>query len=146
MTWDMALTDFNFRHLIMITEYNPAILVIDMVKDYFDPRRNLKIIPYAKAIVKPIKDLTRTFRRNGWPVIFATDSFKEDDFIFSARIEPESISGTEGAQLIDEIERKPDDLWLPKPRFSAFFQTRVGLESGASGIRQADASWVRKEW
>jgi len=107
----------------MITEYNPAILVIDMVKDYFDPRRNLKITPYAKAIVNPIKDLTRTFRRNGWPVIFATDSFKEDDFIFSARMEPESISGTEGAQLIDEIERKPDDLWLPKARFSAFFQT-----------------------
>jgi len=49
----------------MITEYNPAILVIDMVKDYFDPRRNLKITPYARAIVKPIKDLTRTFRRNG---------------------------------------------------------------------------------
>ncbi len=107
----------------MITEYNPAILVIDMVKDYFDPRRNLKITPHARAIVNPIKDLTRTFRRNGWPVIFATDSFKEDDFIFSARMEPESISGTEGAQLIDELERKPDDLWLPKPRFSAFFQT-----------------------
>ena len=106
----------------MITEYNPAILVIDMVKDYFDPRRNLKITPYAKAIVNPIKDLTKTFRRNGWPVIFATDSFKEDDFIFSARMEPESISGTEGAQLIDELERKSDDLWLPKARFSAFFQ------------------------
>jgi len=102
---------------------NPAILVIDMVKDYFDPRRNLKITPYAKAIVGSIKDLTRTFRKNGWPVIFATDSFKEDDFIFSARMEPESLEGSEGAQLIDELERQPDDLWLPKPRFSAFFQT-----------------------
>jgi len=102
---------------------NPAILVIDMVKDYFDPRRNLKITPYAKAIVCSIKDLTRTFRKNGWPVIFATDSFKEDDFIFSARMEPESLEGSEGAQLIDELERQPDDLWLPKPRFSAFFQT-----------------------
>jgi len=119
----------------MITEYNPAILVIDMVKDYFDPRRNLKITPYAKAIVNPIKDLTRTFRRNGWPVIFATDSFKEDDFIFSARMEPESISGTEGAQLIDELEREPDDLWLPKPRFSAFFQT--GL---AEHLREREVS------
>jgi nicotinamidase/pyrazinamidase len=102
---------------------NPAILVIDMVKDYFDPAHNLRITPYARAIVNPIKDLTRVFRRNGWPVIFATDSFKEDDFIFSAGMEPESLAGTEGAQVIDELEKKRGDLWLPKPRFSAFFQT-----------------------
>ena len=107
----------------MITKNNPAILVIDMVKDYFDPRRNLKITPYARAIVNPIKNLTSTFRNNGWPVIFATDSFKEDDFIFSATMEPESLAGTEGAQVIDELQKKPDDFWLPKPRFSAFFQT-----------------------
>jgi nicotinamidase/pyrazinamidase len=107
----------------MITKNKPAILVIDMVKDYLDPRRNLKITPYAKAIVNPIKDVTGTFRKNGWPVIFATDSFQEDDFIFSAGMEPEAISGTEGAQLVDELEREPDDLWLPKPRFSAFFET-----------------------
>ena len=119
----------------MITKNNPAILVIDMVKDYFDPRRSLKITPYAKAIVNPIKYLTTTFRKNGWPVIFATDSFKEDDFIFSARMEPESISGTEGAQPVDELEREPDDLWLPKPRFSAFFQT--GL---AEYLRERDVT------
>ena len=29
-------------------------------------------------------------------------------------------------EVIDELERKEGDLWLPKPRFSAFFQT--GLE------------------
>ncbi|MBW2001322.1 MAG: cysteine hydrolase [Deltaproteobacteria bacterium] len=107
----------------MIPKSNPAILVIDMVKDYFDPRRNLKITPYARAIIDPIKDLTRIFRTNGWPVIFATDSFKEDDFIFSARMKPESLAGTEGAQVIDELKKKPEDLWLPKPRLSAFFQT-----------------------
>ena len=107
----------------MIQKTNPAILVIDMVKDYFDPRRKLKITPHAKAIINPIKDLTKTFRKNGWPVIFATDSFREDDFIFSARMKPESLAGTEGAQVIDELERKPQDLWLPKPRFSAFFKT-----------------------
>ncbi len=109
----------------MITKTNPAILVIDMVKDYFDPRRNLKITPLARAIIDPINNLTRIFRTNGWPVIFATDSFKEDDFIFSARMEPESLAGTKGAEVIDELERKPEDLWLPKPRFSAFFQTEL---------------------
>jgi nicotinamidase/pyrazinamidase len=108
------------------TKMNPALLVIDMVKDYFDPRRNLKITPYAQAIVKPMKELANGFRAHGWPVVFATDAFKEDDFIFTGRMEPESIAGTQGAHVIDELERQPGDLWLPKPRFSAFFQT--GLE------------------
>ena len=41
-------------------------------------------------------------------------------------MKPESLAGTEGAEVIDELEREAGDLWLPKPRFSAFFQT--GLE------------------
>jgi len=105
---------------------SPSILVIDMVKDYFDPRRRLKITPLAKAIIGPIRELTIDFRGHGWPVIFATDAFKEDDFIFTGRMKPESLKGTKGAEVIDELERKPEDLWLPKPRFSAFFET--GLE------------------
>jgi len=105
----------------------PAILVIDMVKDYFDPQRNLTVTPFASAIVAPIRELATAFRKNGWPVVFATDAFTEDDFIFTGRMKPESLKGTEGAEVIDELDKQPEDLWLPKPRFSAFFQT--GLET-----------------
>ena len=111
----------------MKTKENPALLIIDMVKDYFDPRRNLKITPFARAIVDPIKRLASAFRDNGWPVVFSTDAYKEDDFIFTGRMEPESLAGTKGAEVIDELEKREGDLWLPKPRFSAFFQT--GLEN-----------------
>ena len=110
----------------MAKKEKPAILVIDMVKDYFEPERNLRITPHAKAIIKPIRDLTVQFRDNNWPVIYSTDSFKEDDFIFTGRMKPDSLAGTEGAEVIDELEREENDLWLPKPRFSAFFKT--GLE------------------
>jgi len=111
----------------MKTKENPALLIIDMVKDYFDPRRNLKITPFARAIVDPIKRLASAFRDNNWPVVFSTDAYKEDDFIFTGRMEPESLAGTKGAEVIDELEKREGDLWLPKPRFSAFFQT--GLEN-----------------
>jgi nicotinamidase/pyrazinamidase len=105
----------------------PAILVIDMVKDYFQAGQRLSITPFARAIIDPIRDLTRIFRDNAWPVIFATDAFREDDFIFTGRMKPESLAGTEGAEVIDELDRRPGDLWVPKPRFSAFFKT--GLET-----------------
>ena len=39
---------------------------------------------------------------------------------------PHSLAGSKGAEVIDELDRKDEDLWLPKPRFSAFFKT--GLE------------------
>ncbi|MEA2039833.1 MAG: isochorismatase family cysteine hydrolase [Thermodesulfobacteriota bacterium] len=101
----------------------PAILIIDMVKDNFVESHNSPITPLAKQIIAPINNLTRAFRMENWPVVFSTDSFHEEDFIFTARMKPHSLAGTEGAEVIDELERKEEDLWLPKPRFSAFFKT-----------------------
>jgi nicotinamidase-related amidase len=41
-------------------------------------------------------------------------------------MKPHSLAGTTGAEVAAELDRHPDDLWFPKPRFSAFFRT--GLE------------------
>ncbi len=104
----------------------PAILIVDMVKDNFDPNQNLKITPRATKIIEPINRLISVFREKGWPIIFPTDSYRKEDFIFTGRMGPTSLEGTEGAQVIDELDKRPEDLWLPKRRFSAFFGT--GLE------------------
>jgi hypothetical protein len=105
----------NEKVSLMETKDNPALLIIDMVKDYLDPRRNLKITPFARAIVDPIKRLSSAFRENGWPVIFSTDAYKEDDFIFTGRMEPESLAGTEGAEVIDELETTFFGLFSDRP-------------------------------
>ncbi|MBI9086226.1 MAG: cysteine hydrolase [Desulfobacterales bacterium] len=101
----------------------PALIVIDMVNDLFDPARNLPIVAPARAIIDPINCLSNRFRANGWPVVFSTDAFHEDDFIFTGAMHPHALAGTPGAQVIDDLNRTPDDYWLPKPRFSAFFDT-----------------------
>ena len=36
---------------------------------------------------------------------------------------PHSIKGTKGAEVIDELDKRVEDMWLPKPRFSAFLMT-----------------------
>jgi nicotinamidase-related amidase len=38
-------------------------------------------------------------------------------------MKPHSIRGTDGATVIDELEREKNDIVLPKRRFSAFFKT-----------------------
>ena len=105
----------------------PALIVIDLVKDNFDDSRKLPITPLAKRIIAPLNHLSERFRERGWPVIFSTDAFQPDDFIFQGRMHPHSLAGTRGAELIDELNRMRDDLWLPKPRFSAFFKTDLAL-------------------
>lgn len=121
----------------MNAQYNetPALLIIDMVKDNFVDSRNLAITPFARAAVKPLNNLIAAFRRQKWPIVFSTDAFHKDDFIFKERIHPHSLAGTLGAEVIDELDMCADDLWLPKPRFSAFFNT--GLEKW---LRERDVS------
>ncbi len=105
------------------TGETPAVLIIDMVKDNFDETKKSPITPLAKELIGPINDLTRAFREKGWPVVFSTDAFHKEDFIFKGKMKPHSLAGTPGAEVIDELVRTEEDLWLPKPRFSAFFKT-----------------------
>lgn len=105
------------------TTERPALLIIDMVKDNFIEEKNLPITPFARMIIPPVNAVSSIFREHGWPVVFSTDSFNKDDFIFKGKMKPHSLSGTEGAEIIEELHRKEEDYWLPKPRFSAFFKT-----------------------
>lgn len=103
----------------------PALIIIDMVKDNFEESRSLPITSLARKVIAPLNRLCRHFRERGWPIVFSTDAFRADDFIFQGRMRPHSLAGTIGAEVIDELDRQGSDLWLPKPRFSAFFQTEL---------------------
>ena len=104
----------------------PALLIIDMLKDSFDEKHHFAITPFARKIIAPINEMIGVFRTENWPIVFPSDAFHEDDFIFKGRMKPHSLAGNTGAEVTDELDRKEEDFWLPKPRFSAFFKT--GLE------------------
>ena len=112
----------------------PALLVIDMVRDNFDAGRKLPITPLARETIAPLNRLSGLFRQRSWPVVFATDSFHPEDFIFKGRMHPHSLAGTRGAEVIDELDRNDDDFWLPKPRFSAFFHTDLDIWLRERGV------------
>jgi nicotinamidase-related amidase len=102
-----------------------ALLIIDMVKDNFVEAKKLPITPLAKRIIAPINNLIGEFRKKSFPIVFSTDAFHEEDFIFTGRMKPHSLAGTTGAEVINELDRRQEDFWLPKPRFSAFFDTEL---------------------
>jgi len=104
----------------------PALLIIDMVKDNLDEGKGYAITSLARQLIGPINDLISVFREQGWPVVFPTDAYRPEDFIFEGKLQPFSLVGTEGALVAEELDyREEEDLWLPKPRFSAFFKTRL---------------------
>jgi len=112
----------------------PALLIIDMVKDNLDERRPVPITSLARRLFDPINTLVRAFRKASWPVVFATDAFAAGDFLFGGKMKPHSLAGTPGAEPADELDRPPEDLWLPKPRFSAFFRTGLEEWLNARGV------------
>jgi len=100
-----------------------AILVIDMVKDTFSEGHHYPITPFARAIVPAVNRITAWARKKDFPVVFACDSFLEDDFIFKGKMQPHSIMGTAGSEVTDLLDMDQNDVYLPKRRFSAFFRT-----------------------
>lgn len=119
-----------------------ALLIIDMVKDNFIEAKKLPITPLAKQIIAPINHLIADFREHSLPIVFSTDSFHEEDFIFTGRMKPHSLAGTEGAEVIDELDRKEEDFWLPKPRFSAFFNTGLNQWLEEKGVTLCAAAGI----
>lgn len=105
----------------------PAILVVDMVQDNFHDEDHLPITAHARAMLPALNHLLRESRRKGAPIIFACDSFLEGDFIFQGKMKAHSLRGTQGAEVLEDLERTPADIFLPKRRFSAFFKTDLDM-------------------
>ena len=110
----------------------PALIIVDMLKDTFDKHPEAFISQAGMKFVPIINRLSDIFRQKGLPVIFSCDSFLADDFIFQGKMNPHSIKGTEGANIIEQLHREPDDIFSEKRRFSAFFQT--GIDQQLRGV------------
>lgn len=112
----------------------PAIIVLDMLKDNFKESPKNPFYQEGRAILPNLRRLLEKGREKGFPIIFACDSFLKDDFIFRGRMKPHSLRGTEGAEVIDELKPEPTDFVLPKRRFSAFFKTDLDQTLRTFGI------------
>jgi nicotinamidase/pyrazinamidase len=110
----------------------PAIVVVDMLKDAFK-RRDLPATQEYLKILPKIKELIEKGRKLGIPIIFACDSFLENDFIFKGK-HSYSIRGTEGAEVVEDLRPRKEDQILLKRRFSAFFKTDLDQTLRLLGI------------
>jgi len=111
-----------------------ALLVIDMLNDFIEEGGAL-VVPGAKRIVPRIEKLLGDARDQGIPVIYITDSHREDDLEFR-HWPPHAVSNTWGSKVIDELEPLPGEHVIPKRRYSAFFGTDLDTYLRELGVKK----------
>jgi nicotinamidase-related amidase len=102
----------------------PVLVIIDMLNDYF---REGRLAEARTALTTAINQLVAFARQKDFPVIWVRQEFKPDlsDAFMAIRNsrQPITIQGTDGCQILDELNRQPHDHLIIKKRYSAFFGT-----------------------
>jgi len=113
---------------------NPAIIIVDMIKDNIEGELHLGIRKEAEKIIPNINRLLNHARKRSFPIIFANDSFLPSDFIFQGKMRPHSLRGTPGIEVASSIDHQETDIVVEKRRFSAFFKTDLDMTLRNYGI------------
>ncbi|KPK82895.1 MAG: hypothetical protein AMJ81_08945 [Phycisphaerae bacterium SM23_33] len=112
-----------------------ALLVVDMLNGFFDPAGGLYCGDHARRIIPFVRRKILTYRKAGWPVIFACDAHDPDDREF--KIWPaHCVRGTWEAKIIPELPTRGASI-VRKRTINNFHGTRL-----AAMLRKLDPDLV----
>lgn len=102
-----------------------ALIVVDMVNEFLEPGGKM-VLPGGEVLYPPLNELLDAAHKVHIPVFWTNQWLRPDDSLFKKRI-PHCLVGTWGAQIVDALHQTPDDIVVPKRRYSAFFRTDLDL-------------------
>ena len=119
----------------------PALLIIDMQKDFVLPGAPLRV-EGALATVPAIRRLLERARVEGWPVFHVVREHRPDGSdaeIFRRHLFENGgpgfcVAGREGSAIVDELAPLPGEHKVVKTRFSAFYRTSLEDDLRALGV------------
>lgn len=130
----------------------PALIVIDLLQDYFDPNiwPNSRIPAARERLTARTNELASMFRDHGRPVIWFRQEFQKDlsdAFLHMKRTGRRyTIAGTPGCELLPELEVLPTDTMLLKTRYSAFHKTVLESVLKEKAIRTVVLAGITTAW
>lgn len=107
----------------------PAVLVIDFAKAWLDPAS-----PLGSDLSKPLAETVRVLgeaRAKDVPVFFTTMAFEPDMSDCGANVARKKrhtsiqVKGSEWVELDPQLERRPNEVLINKPRASSFYSTNL---------------------
>ncbi len=111
-----------------------AILVIDMLRGFFEEAYPLYCGYQARQIIPRLRDLLQKESEKGSRIYFLCDHHAPDDPEFEA-FPPHCIAGTDQAELIPELAGIPGEI-IPKARYSGFFESALESKLQKAGIEK----------
>ncbi len=127
----MSVDVFSAKKVDRMVKIDPAttgIVVVDMLNEFCKPGGAM-VLPGYEKLIPPQRRVIDAARQARCPVLFVVDTHRrnvreEREFL---KRTPHCIEGTWGAQVIDDLDPRPDDLYVVKRRYSAFFNTDLDL-------------------
>jgi nicotinamidase/pyrazinamidase len=112
-----------------------ALLVIDMLRDFLDEDGALYCGESSRSIISFVKQKIQEVRAQEGDIIFIRDCHAPDDLEFQ-RFTPHCVVGTRGAEIIPELDVRPEDAQVEKRRYSGFFQTPLEGILNSKGVKE----------
>lgn len=109
-------------------------VIVDMLNDFVRPGAPLRV-EGAEALIPVIARGRQAARQAGAKLVYLCDAHRPDDPEFRAW-PPHAVRGSKGAQVVEELAPDPDDIVVPKRRFSGFFGTDLDLNLRERGLRR----------
>jgi nicotinamidase-related amidase len=99
-----------------------ALFVIDMLKDFLNNDGALYCGESSRKIIRFIQEKIEKFHKNENLVVFICDSHDPNDLEFKM-FPKHCVTGTAGAEIIDELPVDEKDMIIKKKRYSSFYGT-----------------------
>jgi ureidoacrylate peracid hydrolase len=113
------------QELQAVNPQRTAVLVVDMLNEFLEEGGKM-VLPGGHILYEPIQRLLDSARSTGMRVVWLNQTLPPDDTLFRKRV-PHCIKGSWGAQVVDALKVEPEDITIPKRRYSGFFQTDLDL-------------------
>lgn len=104
-----------------------------MLNDFIRKSGKLYVGNSVEKIILPIQMELEKFKKEKNPVFYICDCHRSDDKEFNI-FPPHCLSGTGGANIIEELKPSKDDLLIYKRGYSGFFQTDLDISLREEGI------------
>ena len=131
---------------------NTSLLLIDLQNEFLHPDGKLAsdFPAAAQGMLDAVRRLVNWAREGGMPVIWARLAFRPGNYDAvhdsMGRALGALVDGTWGAEILDGLGRRDDDVIITKKRPSAFFQTDLIFVLRGLGIERLIVGGVSTNW
>lgn len=117
------------------SDWDAALLLIDVINDLdFDEGPDL--LSHALPMAEKLADFKRRLKALGVPAIYVNDNFGHWRSDFMMLVSHCLDNRVPGRAVVEKLQPEKDDLFVLKPKFSAFYSTTLEILLRQLGVRR----------